>query len=609
MNSKNTWLWLTVAAGLFAFIFIFERHARKPESGTPKVLPNLIAKEINSVQVMPRGQLAIRVERTNDMWEIVEPINYPAQAIRVEGLLAALGVITGSPYLSIQDLKSIPDADEQFGFDAPQFSVMLGHKKHLLLIGRRTPPGDQVYVEVVGQEGVFVVDADLLKFIPQTANDWRETALIDWSQIGFNHLVVTNAEKVLELQLAGTNGLWRMISPIPEARADSAKVIESLKGFQNLRVQQFVTDDPRADLDSFGLQSPELSLVFLRNTNSLLRLDFGKSPTNNPALAYARRADQNTIVTVPRAAYESWSFSQSHDFRDFLDPHLLSFTGVPDLIEVHAEDNFTLQRDSENHWRVGPPQNFAADSNIVAQILVNLTNLQATATQIEKEIVPAAELPKYGLATPFRQYILKTVRPGETPELTTNLLLAQLDFGTNQDKLFARVPGERSSVYSLPVDTLNLFPFSSWQVRDRRIWNVSEADVASVTIQQGTRTRQYIRNGTKSWSLGPGTNAPLDEIVSAQIEEAVHRLGDLSAAFWTQRGDQNSERFGIREAAYQVTLDLKSGEKRTVAFGGEAPSHFPYASVVMNGEPWIFEFPWTTYQFVQLYLTIPANSH
>ena len=607
MNSKNTWLWLSVAAGLFAFIFFFERHLKKPETGPPRVLPTLQAKEITSLQILPKGQLAIRVERTNGVWHLTEPLSYPAQAARVEGLLTALQQITGAPYFSIQDLKKMPNADEQFGFDSPQFSLMLGQKRYHVLIGRKTPIGDQVYVEVVGSEGVFVVDADLLKFIPQSANDWRETALVDWTQIGFNHLIVTNAGKILELQLSGTNGRWRMISPM-ESRGDSAKVVQSLRAsFQNLHVQQFVSDDPKADLDAFGLQTPELSLVFLAGTNSLVHLDFGRSPTNNPALAYARRGDQNTIVTVPKTAFEDWSFSHSHDFRDFLDPHLLALSTPPELIEIHADDHFILQRESDNNWRVLPPQDFLADSNLVAQVLANLTNLQVTASQIEKEIVPAAELPKYGLAEPFRQYMLQVTNPAEIGGLATNILLAQLDFGTNQDKLFARVPGERF-VYSLPPATLNLLPSASWQMRDRRIWNFSETNVSSVTIRQNSRTRQLLRKGNKEWTLAPGSTGMIDEIVSAQIEESIHRLGDLSAAYWVQRGDQNSEAYGIQETAHQITIELQSGEKRSVAFGKAAPSQFPYASVALNGVPWIFEFPWTTYQFVQLYLTIPPNA-
>lgn len=600
MSSKSTAIWLALAAGLFAFIFVFERHFKKPDMGPPVVFPGLRADKINSIQIQPSGQRAIHVVHTNNTWQMLEPLQYPAQSIRVESLLTNLQHLTATRFLSAAELKTISEPELQFGFDAPQYSILLDQKRYLVLLGRRTPPGDQVYLQVVGTEGVFIVDADLLKLIPRTANDWRETALVDWTQIQFDRVAVTNGGKLLEVQFNRTNGLWRMTSPM-DTRADSGKIRESLSHLPELQVRQFVSDDPKPDLDSFGLQTPDLSLAFFRGTNTLLQIDFGKSPTNDPSLAFARRSDQQTIVTVPRAAFEAWSFSHSHDFRDFLDPHLVALTGTPDELEIRAQEHFTVERDPNHLWRV-QPEGWLADSNLVGQIFTNLTNLHVTPAQIVKDVVPTAALPQYGLAEPFRQYILKAQRPGSE----TNFILAQLDFGTNDNKLFARVPGE-SFVYSMDPGTLDLLPAASWQVRDRRVWNFSETNVASVTIQQGAKTRQWLRKGEKSSALAAGSQGMVDEIISAEVEETVHRLGDLSATFWVQRGDTNLDAYGFKETAFQVTVELKSGEKHSVQFGKDAPSKFPYAAVRLNGETWVMEFPWTIFQFVQLYLSIPAN--
>ena len=35
-------------------------------------------------------------------------------------------------------------------------------------MGAKTAPGDQVFLQVVGVEGVYVVDADFLKYLPRT---------------------------------------------------------------------------------------------------------------------------------------------------------------------------------------------------------------------------------------------------------------------------------------------------------------------------------------------------------------------------------------------------------------------------------------------------------
>jgi hypothetical protein len=217
--------------------------------------------------------------------------------------------------------------------------------------------------------------------------------------------------------------------------------------------------------------------------------------------------------------------------------------------------------------------------------------------------VPAASLPDYGLAPqPFRQYVLKAAVPGAS----TNLVLAQLDFGTNQNTLYARVPGE-SFVYSMDRSVLDMLPTASWQMRDRRVWNFTATDVARVTVQKGNRTRELLRKAERNWTLGAGSQGIMDEVTSAQIEETIHRLGDLTANFWVQRGESNLDAYGFKDIAFKVTIELTSGEKRMIEFGKEAPSKFPFAAVMLDGETWVMEFPWATFQFVEMYLTPPGN--
>src|SRR5215510_10407296 len=92
MNPKHTWFWLTLAALLFAFIFFFERHVKKPEVGPRKVLSGLKAADVNSVVVLPRDQLSIQADRTNGGWRlhVAESVYYPAQSDLIENLLNTL---------------------------------------------------------------------------------------------------------------------------------------------------------------------------------------------------------------------------------------------------------------------------------------------------------------------------------------------------------------------------------------------------------------------------------------------------------------------------------------------------------------------------------------
>jgi hypothetical protein len=139
-------------------------------------------------------------------------------------------------------------------------------------------------------------------------------------------------------------------------------------------------------------------------------------------------------------------------------------------------------------------------------------------------------------------------------------------------------------------------------MRDRRIWNFNVNDVAGVTIQQFGRTRRIIRNGPHNWSLAPGSQGVINDLA---LEELTPQFGALTAAAWTDHGGQNRAGYGFTDHGHQVTFELKDGSKRTVEFGGEAPSQFPYAAVTLDGEPWIFEFPWDLYQHVLTHFSAP----
>ena len=272
-----------------------------------------------------------------------------------------------------------------------------------------------------------------------------------------------------------------------------------------------------------------------------------------------------------------------------------------DMISVRGEDTFHLLQESNNTWRV-MPQNLPADTELVHDLISVLGNLQII--EFSKDVVTAPALPTFdGLATQARQYLLQSTTTNSSAG-PTNILIAELDFGTNQqERVFAR-RGDENSIYAVKRDDFQRLPSASWQLRERKIWNSTEDDVARITIRQAGRIRQIIRNGPHSWSLAPGSQGIINDLA---VEETVRGLTQLATVCWVARGDQNRTRYGFSDNGLQITLELKGGEKLFVEFGGDAPSTAPYAAVKLDGEVWIFEFPPTLNQFVQSYLTIPIS--
>jgi hypothetical protein len=600
MTAKATWTWTTVAVGLFAFIYFFERHLHVAPSGPARVLPALRASAVTSVRVVPKGQLEIRADRTNGIWVLTKPVNSPAENTAINALVQALEHMTPATSITAQELKNIPEVNENYGFEPPQQSVMLqqGDQQTLLHIGIRTPLGDQFFLQVVGVGEVYVIDAGLLGLIPGHADQWRDPRLVDLGQFTFDRLLVTNSGKTwFELQRNPTNRLWRMILPGWETRADSETVEKALQRIQRLGAQRFVSDDPKADLDSFGLQTPELSLALAEGATNRVLLEFGRSPTNNSAQVYARRADQNALLTVSKELLGSWQYE------NFRDRHLVSLSSPISEIEVvTARDHFSLQVQTNGEWIVSP-QGFRADKGSVDEFISRLSGLQVV--DFVKDVVTDPDLPEKGLASPSAEYIFKT--PVNIAGTVTNVRLTALDFGTNlEDKIFARRTDE-SSLYTVKLADVAALPAASWELRERRIWNFSENDVAGITIEQDGKTQGIDRRGTNSWSIRPGSVGMTRNDLA--MDEVAHYMGQLAAAAWVGRAGENQAEYGFGTNVHRITVELKTGTKLSVTFGAQAPSGFPYAMTTVDNEPWIFEFPWGVYQYIKTYLTIPPYIH
>src|SRR6185437_11673357 len=108
--------------------------------------------------------------------------------------------------------------------------------------------------------------------------------------------------RAMEFRRDGTNDSWRMIRPL-QARADSAKLATAFQQLRAGQATQFITDDPHADLSSYGLQPAELSVWLGRGTNMDAGVEAGKITPENPAQVYARRIGWNAVVSANKDAF------------------------------------------------------------------------------------------------------------------------------------------------------------------------------------------------------------------------------------------------------------------------------------------------------------------
>jgi hypothetical protein len=532
MNSKSIWFWSSAAALLLGLIIAHHTLRVPPPAGPPLVLPGLDSRKIVTIHVRPKGQIEIRAERKGNEWTLAAPVVYSAQAVSIEQLLTLLQKLAPATTITAAELRQNPAAKDQYGFAEPQASLVLqdDHTRTQVLIGNLTAPGDQVFLQVVGIEEVYIVDATLLAFIPREANAWRDTAFARLQKLKFDRLEVKNGPRSFAVQRAAEDKPWRMVSPI-DARADNSRVAELLQLLDSMQVIQFASDTPNPDLAAFGLQKPELEIALSLGTNPVLVVQFGKSPTNAPDQAFGRSLANDSVVTVPRAVLAAWTLSVN----EVRDPHLVSDPTPVQAILVESGDTFKLERHT-NHWIV-MPQQMSADEGLVQQLLTGLARMKIA--EFTKDIVTQNDLPTYGLAAPVLKYVLQAAP--SSGDGITNRNIVQLEFGTNtSDRVFVRRTDE-PSVYAVALKDFAGLPTRAFQMRERQLWNFSEDQVRAVSIRQLGRARTIQRKKAHDWTLAPGSQGIINDLA---IEETVRPLCSLAAISWValgKRSEKNTE--------------------------------------------------------------------
>src|ERR1041385_4013621 len=173
MNFKTTFYLIVLTLGVFAYILIFERHTLDTEQRAKremKLFPEFDASKVTSLEISRSNSVSvIRVERTNDQWQLTRPA-YPAQTTAIENWLGLFQSLSRRHYVSAAEIQAQPGGLAAFGLEDPQVTatVYQGQKKLRLRFGAKTPVGQLLYLQQVGSDGIFATDSALLDRLPQT---------------------------------------------------------------------------------------------------------------------------------------------------------------------------------------------------------------------------------------------------------------------------------------------------------------------------------------------------------------------------------------------------------------------------------------------------------
>jgi hypothetical protein len=593
MKSRTTAIWFVVALLLAGFIWFYRGYWQRPPAGPVALLTGFHPGAITAIQISPAGQHEISAIRTNNAWVLAKPLSYPAQITPVTSLLDALEKLTPAMTISAAEMSQHKNADAEFGFDDPQYTVDVsaGDQDWHLRIGNKTAPGDGVYVRVLGLNGAFITDTDWLKFLPHDANAWRDTALVDAVAMGnVDWIVITNGTKAIELRRDATNHLWRMTYPL-QARADSSRIVTALQQLQSATVSRFVTDDPAADLTGYGLQPAELDVWLGAGTNMNTAIHAGRELPEDTNQVYLRREGWSSVLATASEPLNPWR-GKVNDFRD---RYLFNINAPIAEIEVEGPDGYQLRQNGTNGWMV-VGEKFPVDLDKLKEFVHALADLRVS--DFVKDAVTGTDLQDYGFVTNNERITLSSVA-GDS-----NSIISRLDFGASDTNRIFVKRGDENYIYGLSQEDFNRLPAKGLEFRDRRIWNFSVSNVLEVTVHQGGRTRQLLRGGANDWMIAQGSQGMINPLA---VEETVMEIGQLTASGWLDCNFKDPKDYGLSTNSPQVSVELKDGQKFTVDFGAALPSQTAIAAVTLDGDRWAFVFPPVVFQMIVAYLAIPAQ--
>jgi hypothetical protein len=373
---KSTLALVVVLGGLLGYIYFVDRE--RPEPGTEvREKPFEVSPE-NIIEVALRnaaGETA-RVQRIDTAWQLLEPEKSEADATEVASMTSSLAS------LEVQRVVDENPADlAQYGLNPPRIEVAFRANGETefdrLLIGDKTPTGNELYAKTPDQSRVFLISGFLDTTFSKTAFDLRNKAVLKFARDQADTIDVRTGGGTLRLVRKGTE--WRLDAPVA-ARADYAAVEGLLSRLDGARMQRIVTESAE-DLRPYGLTSPVITAA-IATGSSRATLLIGVPDANG--LRFAKDDARPTVFTVEQTLVTDLQKSaDEYRRKDLFDARAFTTTRL-EVLRNGAARVFEKSKGANDAdvWRDATGKEL--DSTKVEDLLGQLTGLRATTFEVTR---------------------------------------------------------------------------------------------------------------------------------------------------------------------------------------------------------------------------------
>jgi hypothetical protein len=392
MKLSTNLLLASVLLALAGFVYFYEIKGGEERQKSEEAAKKLLTLEADSVTAFSLQPAGIAFKKEEGSWQIVQPINYPADETSVTNLLEGLQSAKRE-----RDIAQEASTFASYGLAPAHREILISHagKHETIYLGDKNTTSSYVYARVDGKPQVVLTEIALLNNSEKKLEDWRDKRLLKFETGQVQHLSLHTPRAYFDLQKE--SGKWKLVRPL-QADADESKISQILNRLSYANVAKFVAET-MDDRKSYGLEKPNYELRLTLGEDSMQKsMQFGKR-TSAGYFAYDPARPQVFLVD------SSLVQELEVELMDLREKRLAGFESYrADYLSLQYPDTTIIcEKDTAAQWRITAPQEKKAKSWKVSNITNTLAGLQA-ATFVEEQ---AGDLDVYGLVNPRARITVK----------------------------------------------------------------------------------------------------------------------------------------------------------------------------------------------------------
>jgi len=364
---------LAILIALGAYLYFVESK-REPGSGDGKDKVFAVESDaIDELTVKAESGEQTTLRKTGTDWQIVQPSALQPDSAEVSGIATNLASLEMQRVID----DNPPDLAE-YGLAKPRIEIAFksGGQEKKLLIGRKTPPGTDLYAKLADQPRVFLISSYVDSTFNKTTFELRDKTVLKLDRDKIDALTI--ALPAHTVRVAKRDGEWRLAAPL-DARADFTVVDGLLSRINTLQMKSIASPEP-AGLAEYGLDKPAAT-VLIGSGSSQATLLVGK--TAGEGLVYAKDQARPQVMTIDSSFLDELK-KQPGDFRqkDLYDARAFNATGLEivrkgQTIAFEKTKVKNKEGQEEEKWRQTAPAAQDVDQAKVDRLLSAVTQSRA----------------------------------------------------------------------------------------------------------------------------------------------------------------------------------------------------------------------------------------